>query len=74
MLTRCHEYLPASHAESRESFNERYKDVLDAKGGNVLDTHLGAANDARASQNKYRKLQKEHQKGAGMDGKEEEDE
>ena len=48
-----------SHAEKRRSFNERYKDVLVAKG--VYQGHVRAADNAEASSKTYAKRTQAHQ-------------
>ncbi|KAH6847797.1 hypothetical protein B0I37DRAFT_375865 [Chaetomium sp. MPI-CAGE-AT-0009] len=48
-----------THAEKRREFNERYKDVLVAKG--VYEGHVKAANDAEAGSKKYAKRAQVHQ-------------
>ncbi|KAK1775414.1 hypothetical protein QBC45DRAFT_396151 [Copromyces sp. CBS 386.78] len=50
------------HANKRAGFNSMYGDVLKAKGGNTYQTHVAAADAAKASSEKYDRLKKQHQK------------
>ncbi|KAK3292944.1 uncharacterized protein B0H64DRAFT_203660, partial [Chaetomium fimeti] len=50
------------HADKRRAFNERYKDVLVARGRDIYKGHVEAAKNAEASSKKYAAKAQTHQK------------
>ena len=56
-----------SHAEKRQSFNKRYKDVLEAT--NSYEGHVRWASNVEASAKKYAKRAQAHHQQQGKSGR-----